>query len=152
VQEISESVDRASAVKELSAHVADRDAFLVAVSLRRFAEQAHAFCDGTVPSWTAYIDMGGQSVLRTADPALLVALTRSDPGSVVLAVPKTVPAAVLGRVFQQPFPEDGLCDLLDLELDHQPTLVFDAMEIVDPEGGAAMRAAMHASRPKVAAL
>lgn len=149
---ISESVNRARAVKELSAHVADRDAFLMSVSLRRFEAYSYAFGNGTVPSWTAFIDMGGQSVLRTTDPVLLAALTRSDPGSVVLAIPKTVPAAVLSEVFQWHFPEDGLRDLLDLELDHQPSLVFDAMETVDPEGGAAMRAAMHAGRPTVAVL
>lgn len=149
---ISTSLDRASAAKQLSNHIADRTAFLAAVSLRRFSAYAPAFFGGAVASWTAYVDMGGQSVLCTDDAALLDALTRSDPGTAVLVIPKTVPAAVLGEVFRQQIPGDGLRELLDLDPDHQPSLIFDAMDIVDPEGGAAMRAAMHAGRPKLAAL
>jgi hypothetical protein len=149
---ISTSLHRADAVKQLSNYVADRDAFLVSVSLRLFGAYAYAFSSGAVGSWAVYVDLGGQTVLRTSDPALLAALTRSEPGTAVLVIPKTVPAAVVGQVFQQQIPVDGSRDLLDLDLDYQPSLIFEAMDLVDPAEGAAMRAAMHAGRPKLAAL
>jgi hypothetical protein len=147
---ISTSLDRASAVKQLSGPVFDRHSFLVAVSLRRLAEQVHAFGDGTVPVWTAYIDHGGSAVLRTSDVNLLEAHTRSVPGSAVLVIPKTVPATALREVFGQPLPEDGSRDLIDLDTDFWPTLVFEALEAVNPEAAAFVRSAYPENgRPEV---
>jgi hypothetical protein len=140
---ISMSLDRADAVKEISNHVADRDRFVIAVSLRSF--EPYAFGNGTVPTWTAYIDMGGPSVLRTTSPDLLAAQTRAALGTAVLTVPKTVPAALLGAVFGTALPEDGSRDLIDLTTESWPSLVLDALEVVDPLDAALMRAAYGAS-------
>lgn len=138
----STSLDRADAAKEISNHVADRDRFVIAVSLSAFGGRVYPFCNGAVPTWTAYIDMGGDSaVLRTTTPELLAAHTRTALGTAVLTVPKTVPAAVLGAVFNQAFPEDGSRDLIDLTTDSAPALVLEAMEIVNPLDAALMRAA-----------
>jgi hypothetical protein len=144
---ISTSLDRADAVKEISNHVADRDRFVVAVSLAFF--EAYAFCNGTIPSWTAYIDMGGPSVLRTTSPDLLAAQTRAALGTAVLTVPKTVPAALLGAVLGQALPEDGSRDLIDLTAGYQPALVFGALAVVNPLDAALMSAAYSAGgRPE----
>lgn len=147
---ISTSLLRADAVKEVSNYAADRDRFLIAVSLQAFTPYAYAFTEGPVRGWTAYIDCGGPSVLRTDDGQLLESFTRGAPGSAVLAVPKTVPAAVLGAVFGQAFPEDGSRDLIDLDRDFWPSLVFEALEAVDPQSAAHMRAAYGAQeRPEL---
>lgn len=142
----SMSLNRADAVKEIANHVADRDRFLVAVSLQGFASCAYAFSEGTVRCWRAYVDCGGPTVLCTDDGQLLESFTRGAPGSAVLAVPKTVPAAVLGAVFDQAFPEDGSRDLIDLDTDFWPSLVFEALEAVDPQSAARMRAAYGAQK------
>lgn len=130
----STSLWRADAVKELSNHVADRDRFLISVSLLPFGqEHVYAFVGDSpaVPDWTAYIDRGGPSLLRTSDPALLEACTRGGLGTAVLAVPKTVPAVVLGQVFNRSFPADGSRDLIDMNPDYWPSLIFGALEAVD---------------------
>lgn len=142
---IGTSLRRDDAVKQLSNHVADRDRFLIAVSLRAFAQYEYAFAAGSIAGWTAYVDMGGPSVMRTESPGLLSAFTRGQSGSLVLAVPKTVPAAVLGAVFGQDFPEDGSRDLIDLDSDFWPSLVFDALETVSPSEAAQIRAAYPAN-------
>jgi hypothetical protein len=142
----STSLDRADAVREISNHVADRDRFVIAVSLESFRRYAYAFCSGAVPTWTAYLDMGGRSVLRTTNPELLEAQTRAGFGSAVLTVPKTIPATVLGAAFGQALPADGSRDLIDLTTDSWPLLVFDAMAVVSPAEAALMREAYAAYR------
>jgi hypothetical protein len=87
-----DNIPRETAVAELEARVRANDAYIVLADMGMFSTTAAAMVD--VPGWTAYLDTGIDSVLRTQKPLALMlsALLLPDP-VLVIAVPKTGPEA-----------------------------------------------------------
>lgn len=128
----SEDLKRSEAVKQLAGHVADLDRFVMAMALEEFGAIAADFA-ANISTWTAYIDSGGDAVLRTDDAQLVEMYALMFTGSVVVTVSKSVPAARLRRVLgRSQLPVDGQRSYLDMESAHHPALFYAALEAVDP--------------------
>lgn len=140
----AEPITRDRAVTDLAGHFADRDAFVMMVNpthLAALVERLHL-----LPEWTAYIDASADDVIRTDDPGVLLLMDVLMPRAVVLTIPKTVPAAVIGDALDEPFPDDGSRDILMLGFTPGAPMVWsllflDALERVDPAMVAEIRAA-----------
>lgn len=139
----AEIITRATAVDQLAGHLAEQDAFVMMVNpthLSRLVERLHL-----IPKWTAYIDNGTDDVIRTNDQGVLLLSDVLMPVAAVLAIPKTVPAAVIGEAIDEPFAENGP-DILMLGFNSNGPVVWsvmflDALERVDAEMVATIRAA-----------
>jgi hypothetical protein len=110
-----ENIARESAVAELEARIRADDAYFVLADLGMFAPTALAMAN--VQGWTAYLDTGIDSVLRTQKPAalLLSALLLPDP-VLVMAVSKAGPevAADLAKALgQSKIPENTPIQIVD---------------------------------------
>lgn len=138
-------IARARAVKDIAAALADRSAFVAMVSpdvLKTVAARLHL-----IPGWTAYLDSGTDIVMRTTDIAVVAVLDLLIDSAVVLTIPKTTPAATISEALGgTPVPEDGSQDIILLGgKEDAPMfwslLFLDAIERVDPETAADIRAA-----------
>lgn len=138
----NELLDRDQAVKNIAAHIADRDAYVITAPPDTLPRLSRTL-DG-VPSWSAYLDNGTPVILRTDRAGALIVADLLVETAGVLIVPKTVPAAALSRVVGQDVPADGSQDLVVL-MPHEgpifwPLLFVDALDIVDPQVAATLRA------------
>ncbi|MEU6339897.1 hypothetical protein ABZ883_02965 [Streptomyces sp. NPDC046977] len=142
-------LDRARAVKRIADHLADQDSFVLAISARMLAPLAPKL-GRLVPTWAAYLDTGEGQVTRTDHLDTLRLLANASSASVVVTIPKTVPATAVGEVFAIKVQVDGLRDFLDLDRDYWPALMFDALEGVDPVSARVIRARYpEPGRPRV---
>ncbi|MEU2625743.1 hypothetical protein [Kitasatospora sp. NPDC007106] len=131
---------RSRAVQEIAHHITRHDAYLITVPPGMLTSAARAL--DAVTTWQAYIDNGSGVVLRTG---LIRAVRPNDRATAaVIAVPKTVDPAVLGKALRYPLPADGSRDLLVLRGRtgpiHWPLLFVDAIDQVDPVAAAQLRA------------
>ena len=137
-------VDRDTAVKAIGDAIADLHSFVVVAPPSAVASLAD--CLTHVPDWTGYIDNGTPMVLCTDQPAAVTVLNvLALPTTMVVTVPKTVPAATLGDALGQEIPADGSHDLVLLCGDEEtpttlPLLFVDALGRVDPRVAAALYA------------
>ncbi|MER7838439.1 hypothetical protein ABTY98_21755 [Streptomyces sp. NPDC096040] len=138
----NELIDRDTAVQQIAAHIADRDAYVITTppdALPRLSRSLE-----NLSSWGAYLDSGTPVVLRTGRAGALLVVDMLMETAGVLVVPKTVPAAELGKVVGQDIPADGSQDLVVLMPREGPIfwplLFVDALEIVDPAVAATLRA------------
>lgn len=136
------TIDRAHAVKRIADHLADRTSWVVTAPPDMLAPLAEAL--GTIPGWTAYLDGGLPLVLRTDQADVLLAADALVATAAVLTVPKTVDASTLGAALSHPMPSDDAQDVLILRADngpiYWPLLFVDAVDIVDPQCAAELRA------------
>jgi hypothetical protein len=142
------SVPRAEAVRDIAAHIADRDAFIVSAPPDATARVAHALRNRRASGAVCYFDYGMPGVIRVRSPHLGEAadMARSQPPGTLAAVfivPKTVPAARLGKLLWQDIPADGSQDLVMVQtrdLFDLTTLLLDAIGKLDPKFAAAFYA------------
>lgn len=138
-------ITRRAAVDAIARHLADRTAFVVFAPPAQLAETVRRL--HAVPDWTGYLDTGDPLVTE-ADSAMCVALGAlagvfGVPTAAVFVVPKTVPAARLGRALGHLIPADGSQDVIgvvDGERVAWPLLLVDALERVDPAAAAHLHA------------
>lgn len=136
-------IARTRAVKDIAAHLADRDTFVLCVdpTLNESAADALHGIDATI-----YVDNGTELILRTNDTRLLTVMTALIPCMAVFLIPKTVPAAVLSEALGEHVPDDGSRDIVMLgAAPGRPmfwSLLFvDALQRVDPQVANTIRAA-----------
>jgi hypothetical protein len=144
----AEPVPRAEAVRDIAAHVADRDAFVLAVPPDALAGATDALRN--VRGATCYLDCGLPGVIRVRGPHLAqtTALARSQPAgtaAAVFVVPKTLPGARLQELLRCPvdIAADGSQDLLMIQTRDcfdLPALLVDAIGKYDPGFAASMYA------------
>lgn len=141
----TDTIARRHAITEISACLADRDAYVVGIPPGALLD--FAFRLENVPVMTAWVDNGTNVVLKTSDlPVLAVAVTVMDfRAAAVVAIPKTVPAAVVRAAIDRDMPDDGSRDIVVLDdggrLAYWPRLLVDALQRVDP----AYTAQLHAN-------
>ncbi len=139
-------ISRDDAIHAIANRLADRDAFVLFVPPGMVPTVAR--CLATVAGWTGYLDTGLPTVLRTSSSEALVMLPLvvshfGATSTAVITVPKTVPAAALGKALGQHIPEDGSKDIVAI---HQggplvwPALFIDALALVDPAAAAHLHA------------
>jgi hypothetical protein len=138
-------ITRRAAVAAIARRLADRTAFVVFTPPAQLGETVARL--RRLPGWTGYLDSGGEMVTE-GDPlacAALGGLVQAVGARVaaVLIVPKTVPAAALGRALGQPIAADGSEDVIGV-VDGQrvawPLLLVDAIAEVDPVSAAQLHA------------
>lgn len=138
--QVTTVIDRTKVVSQIADHLADRDSYIIVAppdAIFGLVEQL-----ANVPNWSGYVDQGINLVLHTTGtPALAFIALMGVPATVVIAVPKTVPADVLRKAFGQPIPADGSRDIVILHgKDDQPMiwplLFVDALTKVDPKAAA----------------
>jgi hypothetical protein len=138
-----ETVPRGEAVRDIAAHVADRDAFIVSAPPDALVESTARLKD--LPDAVCYLDCGFQAVVRVRSPHLgeCAAIARCQlPGTAaaVFIVSKTIAADRLSKLLRLDLcgvaiPADGSQDLLLLQtrsLFDLPALVVDAIGMCDP--------------------
>lgn len=126
-------VPRRTAVSEIVGALADRTAFVVLPPRGRAADVAGAM---RRIEWVALMDNGTHAVARTTHPRLVAMAESLGSIAAVFLVPKTVPAADLGRALGSEIPDDGSRDLLLLADDGAdelawPDLFVAALQQVD---------------------
>lgn len=139
----NELMNRSRAVREIADRIADRTHFVMISPTHRLARLVYDLAEQT-PQWCAYLDSGSGMVLRTPHAGTVAAIKVFIETAGVVTVPKTVPAAKLAAVVDQPVPEDGSQDLVVLyepgEPMFWPTLFVNAIDLVDPKAAATIRA------------
>jgi hypothetical protein len=140
-------VPRGDTVAVIAARYKKRDAYLVAAgpgqvpsALARLALVAEA---------TVYLDQGGKTLMSVTGAALQVMpdlIETAAPAVAVWVVPKSVPAARLGKALGDSIPADGSRDLIVLTADDgkhaaYPLILVEAIEQVDPATAAHIRSA-----------
>ncbi len=134
-------IPRESAVHRIAAHITDRDVWLITVPPSLLPTVAEAL--GDVPGWLGYVDNGTGLILTTDRPMAIIATAVFIASTAVVAVPKTVPAAVLAEALGRDVPADGSQDLILL---HEggpivwPMLFVEALDRVEPAVAAHLRA------------
>ncbi len=137
-------IARVRAVKDIAAHLADQTAFVMMVNPQKLELLADRL--PMIPDWTAYVDNGTDVILRTADARVLMVVDMLIENAVIVTIPKTVPATVIGEALAETIPADGAQDIVMVGYDPtQPmfwSLLFvDALQRVDPKTANAIRAA-----------
>lgn len=135
-------IPRADAVRAITGHLLDRDAFAITAGPDRMADLGIALHG--IPGAVCYIDTAIGEVLRTDQPAALAIIGALAPATVVATVPKTVPATRLGEALGRPIPATGEQDVIILQsesgLTCWPMLFVQALDIADPRAAATIRA------------
>jgi hypothetical protein len=148
-----EAVSRADAISDISAHIADQDAFVISVPPGALEVVTHRLRN--LRGTTCYLDIEGAcgDVTRFRSPHLTEAanIAKSQPPDTAVAVfivPKTIPAARLSKLLGselhgQVIPADGSQDLVMIQtrdLFDMPRLLIDAIAVHDPRSAAEMYA------------
>ncbi len=143
----AEVISHATATDRVADHYADRTAFIILAGLNLDLQIATRL--NTLASWTAYaIDAAGQVMVTDDLPLLIARATLADligvPSITLFTVPKTVPAADLGRALGQDVPDDGSRDVIMCAKPGAPIawpMVFvDALRKVDPKAAMSLEA------------
>lgn len=137
-------------IKHIANQLADRHSFVITVPPGRLMQLADAL-EAHVPTWTAYLDNATGMVLRTPLAGTIRHVTPFAPTAAVVTVPKTVPAEHVSKAIGQHVPADGSQDIVVLLTPGEPTyfpmLFVNAMELVDPDVAATLRAHELTNRP-----
>lgn len=139
-------VDRQDAVAAIAAHLADRTAFIINIPPALISTAVEHL--ESIPGWTGHFDNGTPAVLRTGAGSLSLGVAQllealGAPFTAVVTVPKTVPAADLGRALDRDIPADGSQDIIGLYEGGPivwPMLFVEALDRVDPQAAAQLRA------------
>lgn len=143
----AEVISHATATDRIANHYADRTAFIVLAGLNLDLQIATRL--STLSAWTAYaIDAAGQVMVTNDLPMLIARAALADligvPSITLFTVPKTVPAADLGKALGQDVPDDGSRDVIMCSKPDAPIawpMVFvDALRKVDPAAAMALDA------------
>lgn len=129
-----------TAADQIAAHLADRDAFVILADVDMYHDLVR--CLDTLDDWTAYVTSADGSILITGDRPVMdvhgiMATLLGTFHAMLFTVPKTVPAAALGKAIGTFVPVDGSKDIIFC---HRPGTVMswpmvfvDAMRQVDPK-------------------
>lgn len=136
------TLTRTDAVHTIARHLATRDVYLVAAGPAQLTGIGLALHG--IPGTVCYADNGLGPILRTDRPEALALVAALLPAAAVTTVPKTVPASVLGEALGQHVPPDGSQDVVIVMDDAghavYPTLLVEAIDHVDPNVSALLRA------------